>query len=192
MLLVYQPDDVKSQEYVFDPDKVSVVDAEEIEELGGNTWRSYREFAVAYAEGKVRALRVALFICMRKDKPDMAFEHMDSYLAADITKRFETQELLTMRRAHLESDQAPDVIRVNVGLIDELLAARGVTPPDDDDGELLDPKAEASPSPNDSPTPKTRSATAAKATGGASRSGSTAPRRNKTDGPSKSSTKPAT
>ena len=192
MLLIYSPAGQDAREFTFDPDTVPVTDAEAIEELGGNAWQSYGQFATAYRLGKVRALRVALFVCMRRDNPSLSFDQLDSALAGEIGKSYDTAELLAMRKVWLESEQPVDAIRVNIALIDQMLVDRGETPPAADDEELLDPKADPSPSPDDSQKRGTRSRSSGTSTGGRSRSSSAVPRRSRTGGRSTSSRTPAT
>src|SRR5215217_7187997 len=76
MLLVYTPEEGERQEFVFRPLEMNNLDAEDIEEVGGNVWDNFDDFTDAFHQGKTRALRAALWISLRATNPQMEFDHV--------------------------------------------------------------------------------------------------------------------
>lgn len=76
MLLVYTPEGEERQEFVFRPLEMNNMDAEDIEDVGGNIWDNFDEFTDAFHQGKTRALRAALWISLRTTSPNLEFDHV--------------------------------------------------------------------------------------------------------------------
>jgi len=76
MLLVYTPEDGERQEFVFRPLEMNNLDAEDIEEVGGNVWDNFDDFTDAFHQNKTRAIRAALWISLRATNPDVEFDHV--------------------------------------------------------------------------------------------------------------------
>lgn len=76
MLLIYTPENGERQEFVFRPIELNNLDAEDLEEVGGNVWDDSGEFERAFHQGKTRALRAALWISMRATKPELTFDQV--------------------------------------------------------------------------------------------------------------------
>jgi hypothetical protein len=76
MLLVYTPEGGERQEFVFRPIELNNLDAEDLEEVGGNVWDDSGEFERAFHQGKTRALRAALWISLRATKPELTFDQV--------------------------------------------------------------------------------------------------------------------
>lgn len=76
MKLVYTPEGEAPQEFIFRPLEINELDAEDIEDVGGNTWDNYDEFGSAFFGGKWKAIRAALWVCMRATNPDLGFDQV--------------------------------------------------------------------------------------------------------------------
>lgn len=74
--LIYVPEDGERQEFDFDPTGLMSVDAEAIEEAGGNQWETYGEFIDKLQRGSQRAWRAALWIMLRQQNPTLQFVHL--------------------------------------------------------------------------------------------------------------------
>jgi len=73
MKIFYSPEGEDRQEYGFDPDGLTNVEAEELEDIGENQWDTYGQFIVAFYRGSMRAWRAALWLMMRRKNPSMPF-----------------------------------------------------------------------------------------------------------------------
>jgi hypothetical protein len=183
-------------EYEFSPDDIPSAEAELIEDAGGNAWATYDDFRRAFTASKLRALRAAYWIILRREQPGLSLSEV-SVRPRQLSWRHSEADLLELRQAYLDSTEiTEDERQAQIQLIDVLLGP--AAPPAEDPsqaGQAADPKAPGSngsePSPNEQPPAPPASASSAPSTGGRSRSTSTARPRSKTAGRSASSRKPA-
>lgn len=74
--LIYTPEGEDSQEFDFDPDTVFSLEAEALEDVGGDSWDSYAEWIDKVGSGNIRARRALLWILLRRSNPKLRFEDL--------------------------------------------------------------------------------------------------------------------
>lgn len=72
----YAPKDHEPQTFDFQFDDLDSLEAERIEEAGGEQWRTFGEWMGLIDRGGVRAWRAALWILLQRQTPKLAFEEL--------------------------------------------------------------------------------------------------------------------
>jgi hypothetical protein len=85
MKLVYNPEGAPSQEFDFDPDNPLNLEAEALENVGGEAWMDYGGFLERIGSGNARARRALLWVMLRRTDPSLRF--------ADVVFRFSEFEI---------------------------------------------------------------------------------------------------
>lgn len=107
MIITYAPRDGTPEPYTFKPLDTLSFDAERIEAVGGDVWDNYDDFILALSKGKMRALRAALWICLRKDNPKMTFPELVVGVR-EITFGPDDEELDAARKTIAEDESLSD------------------------------------------------------------------------------------
>jgi hypothetical protein len=135
MELVWSPEGQEPRTFVFTPRKLTTVDAEAIENVGGMVWSDFDTFVRLFNANNRRALRAALWLCLSRDDPSSRFESL-SVGVYEISVQFGDDEREIARRILTSGE---DVDPVQREFYVSLLG---------DDPGAADPKA--SPEPSDS------------------------------------------
>lgn len=122
MFLTLKRADEEPQEYVFNPGKVSVFEAESIEKR--TDW-TFQQFQAELHKGSARAMRVALWVCQRRQHPTLRLEDV-TFDMGELELEFNASELARMREAvagvsAVQMD--PDEKMATLAQFDELLKA---------------------------------------------------------------------
>lgn len=126
MIITFTGDDGVKQKWDFDPAKVLVDDAEEIEyQFKG----SFDEFRAGVLRGVTRARRVLLWHLQRRTHPSLAFGDMPPFATGQVEVDFGRDELLEMRKRTEVSALSPADKDNALAWIDGELA-KHVTPED--------------------------------------------------------------
>jgi len=91
MLLVYKPNDGDRQEFKFDPPKLISVEAEAIEDVGGESWESYEEFIRKFFRGNRKSFRALLWVMLCRTKPELEFDAV-SVTIEELTVELEEED----------------------------------------------------------------------------------------------------
>lgn len=99
MKLVYTPEGDPLQEWPIRLQRMMSVEAEAIEDVGGNTWGSFDEFMDKLARGNFRAKRALLWMMLRRQNPRLRFSDLvvrydELAFAAEDKDREEAREML--------------------------------------------------------------------------------------------------
>jgi hypothetical protein len=199
VILKFDPDpgdiEVSPMEYEFSPDALLSAEAELIEDAGGTAWATYDEFRTAFRRSKLRALRAAYWIILRRDDPGLPLSAV-TVKPRQLSWEHSETDLLEIRQNILDATDITEEQRQSqLQLIDTLLGP--ASPPASVQAEEdADPKVPGSnasePSLNEPQPDPPASEPSAPSTGGRSRSTSAARPRSKTPGASRSSKRPAT
>jgi hypothetical protein len=73
MLIRYRPDEGPPIEFDFVPGKLTSVDAEAVELVGGEAWGTFEEFGALFFRGSARARRAVLWLHLRTANPRLKF-----------------------------------------------------------------------------------------------------------------------
>jgi len=111
MILLWTPADGEPRQYTFTPDDLMPVEYEPIEALG--TWPSLAEFELACRQQSRTALRVALWICRRRDEPDLSLVDVQPR-SGDISLEYDTDEALAIAEVMLADPDLDPVVRSGV------------------------------------------------------------------------------
>lgn len=104
MLLKYTPQGEKEQTFEFRPGRLLSVEAEAIEDVGGNTWASFEEFRQKFLAGNFKARRAALWIMLKRENPRLRFPEVAVYVD-ELDIDFEAAELARLRE-RVETDDS--------------------------------------------------------------------------------------
>lgn len=107
MQLLWTPADAEPRQFTFTPDDLLPSEYEPIEALG--TWPSLADFEVACRSGSLTAWRVALWICLRRDDPDLSLVDVQPR-SGDLSLQYDTDEALAIAEVMLaDPDLTPEV-----------------------------------------------------------------------------------
>lgn len=93
MLIKYSPKDGDAKEYIFAPGKLTSAEAEAIESV--TEW-TFADFGERLLNGSKLALRVALWICRKRDEPDLRFSKV-GFLMDEVTLGMDDEEKQDIR-----------------------------------------------------------------------------------------------
>jgi hypothetical protein len=107
--IIYAPDGAERREFPITPNRLRSPDAEAIEEVGGTRWENFDEWAAQFKRGGKRAERAGLWICLRRDQPDLQFHDVD-FAANELAVVWDDDEKRAMRAAtRADPDLSDDV-----------------------------------------------------------------------------------
>jgi hypothetical protein len=85
---VYEPAGGGREEFRFDVDNPTNLDAEALESAGGDVWDSYPGFLDKIGSGNIRARRAMLWVLLRRNDPKLRFSdlvfNLDEFSIDDI------------------------------------------------------------------------------------------------------------
>lgn len=88
--LTYTPEGAPPETFDFDPDKVLSLEAEALENVGGEAWDSYADWLERIGTGNVRARRALLWVMLRRTNPELRFVdvvfRLDEFGIDDVTE----------------------------------------------------------------------------------------------------------
>ncbi|MEU8209786.1 hypothetical protein AB0B85_11365 [Micromonospora sp. NPDC049044] len=94
MIVTYTPDGDQAQQWEFSPGRIKSSEAEILQKRYGGTWD---EFKVGVLKGDMRARRVMLFHCLRREHHTLRFEDMPDFFDEELELEFTKAELEGMR-----------------------------------------------------------------------------------------------
>jgi hypothetical protein len=97
MLLHYAPHDGEPKTFTFRPGELMSFEAEAIEEVGGDQWRSFAEFGDLFNLQNRRAWRAALWVMLRREDPKLAFNTL-VFRLDEVTMEYEDEEIERIRQ----------------------------------------------------------------------------------------------
>lgn len=77
MQITYRPAGGERRSFRFRPAELRSVEAEAIEFVGGQVWDNFDDFGRLFLSGSRRAWRAALWTCLRRTDPSLAFDDLD-------------------------------------------------------------------------------------------------------------------
>lgn len=125
MKLIYTPVGGEEREFSFKPEEMLSIDAEAIEDVGGETWGNFREFCEALTEWKLKAKRAALWIMLRREKPRLRFVELVVGIN-EIVLQWDDDEIARFQERADESDDSDEKAAL-LALLDDLGKARSST-----------------------------------------------------------------
>lgn len=129
MQLLWTPPDAEPREFRFTPDDLTPAEYEPIEALG--TWASLADFEADCRAGKRTAWRVALWICRRRDDPDLSLADVQPR-SGDLALLYDADEALAIAEVMLADPDLDDLMRAQVQdkvvALREQVAAEGKDP----------------------------------------------------------------
>jgi hypothetical protein len=135
MEIVWSPEGQEPRTFVFTPRKLTTIDAEAIENVGGMIWSDYDTFVRLFNRNNRRALRAALWLCLSREDATLRFDAL-SVGVYDVVVQFGDDERELARKLLTSGEELdPDAREFYVSLLG-------------DDPGAVDPKAQQ---PNDSP-----------------------------------------
>lgn len=72
------------QSYDFEPDSLTGIEAEAIEDAGGTQWQTFAEWIDRFYRGGWRPVKVALWIMLRRNKPELGYEELAGLKVSDV------------------------------------------------------------------------------------------------------------
>lgn len=108
MLLTWTPADQPAREFVWRSKELLPAEYEAIEDIG--RWQSLDEFDAAVLANNRGAFRVALWICLAREDPDLPLQAVQP-LPYDLGMRFEPAEELVIAEARLADPTLGDADR---------------------------------------------------------------------------------
>jgi hypothetical protein len=85
---VYEPAGGGREEFRFDVDNPTNLDAEALESAGGDVWDSYPDFLDKIGSGNIRARRAMLWVMLRRNNPQLRFVdvvfNLDEFFIEDV------------------------------------------------------------------------------------------------------------
>ncbi|WP_433232410.1 hypothetical protein ACQP2H_10550 [Micromonospora sp. CA-248260] len=94
MIVTYTPEGDAAQEWEFSTGRIKASEAEILQKRFGGTWD---EFKVGVLKGDVRARRVMLWHCLRRDHHTLRFEDMPDFYDSELELEFTKSELEGIR-----------------------------------------------------------------------------------------------
>jgi hypothetical protein len=137
VLLRYTPEGEKEQTFTFRPGRLLSVEAEAIEDVGGNTWASFEEFRQKFLSGNFKARRAALWIMLKRQNPRLRFPEVAVYVD-ELDIDFEPEELDRLReRVEKDEGMSDDDRSEALRLLEASQLPEGVEPGDEPVGKEL-------------------------------------------------------
>lgn len=130
MRLIYTPEDGEKREFSFRPQQYMSPEIEALEDVGGDAWDSFDEFAIKFWKGNRRAYRAALWLMLKREDPTLKFR--DLVVRVDeIQVDFEDDELPKARQAVADEPDLDPEQRENIlAIIDRDISNRANPPKD--------------------------------------------------------------
>lgn len=134
MIIKYRPDKGPAREFDFVPGDLESSDSEAVEAVGGAAWGTYEEFGALFFRGSQKAMRAALWVCLRREQPRLKFTDL-SLRVNQIDVEYSAAErdaILTVMLAdpNLDDDQRANLAKVvkdeMVSVAESKLADAGV------------------------------------------------------------------
>lgn len=69
----------------FDPEEITGLEAEVIEDAGGSRWDTLAEWYDLLSRGGWRAAKAALWVVLMRDNPDLGYEELANVAPKDLT-----------------------------------------------------------------------------------------------------------
>jgi len=95
MRLIWTPPSGEPREWIFRTEELLPHEYEPIEECGGGAWDNLEDFDLAMRRSMRKAWRVALWICLRRDRPDLRLAEV-VIRADELAMRYEPFEELAI------------------------------------------------------------------------------------------------
>jgi len=140
--LIYTPEDGPTQTLLFRAGKVRSTEAEAVEDLG--YWSDWDEFVRDFWSDNRRAYRAALWLCLRRTDPDLAFDDLDYPVDALIVDFEDDERAALLAAIEADTDGDPAVRSA-------ALARLGKDEPDDSATGSPSQPPGSEPSPSNSP-----------------------------------------
>jgi hypothetical protein len=105
--VIYTPQGEPAQEFIFKPGRILSVEAELIEDVGGNAWDTYDQFVMRFSQGHFKAMRAALWILMKRDNPRLRFTDLAVY-TDELDAGYDDEELADIRKRIMADDALDD------------------------------------------------------------------------------------
>lgn len=106
MIIKFSPEGEEPKEFEFFPSKLLSVEAEAIENVGGDTWETFEEFGHKFIRGNVRAYRAALWIMLKRhENPKLRFQDL-AFKMDEISVDYSKTELTKIKEAIEEDEDA--------------------------------------------------------------------------------------
>jgi hypothetical protein len=137
--LIYTPEDGEKREFSFRPPKLMSPEVEALEDVGGDAWDSFDEFAVKFLKGNRRAYRAALWLMLKREEPALKFR--DLVVRVDeVSVEFDDDEAQKVRQAivdepELDADERESLLAVMDRSITDRMDAGLDVPKDSPTGE---------------------------------------------------------
>lgn len=156
MLIVHfpDPDSTESTEYPLRPARLSSEEAELIEPLGNGEWETYDEWWAKLDKRHRRAMRVGLWVCLRRTDPGIQLEDVQPTVG-QLTWRYDDEYLALLWERFVEDPEQNTSQEARNGYLlmlkqagwkgnpDAAVVADPLgTPPDSPDGQTPTPPAE--------------------------------------------------
>jgi hypothetical protein len=112
MIIKYSPEGEEPREFEFYPSKLLSVEAEAIENVGGNAWETFEEFGYKFIRGNVRAYRAALWIMLKRhENPKLKFQDL-AFKMDEVSVDYSKTELTNIKEAiEQDEDSVPENMR---------------------------------------------------------------------------------
>jgi hypothetical protein len=65
-----------NQEFILDEDELTARETEAVEEIGGASWGTFMEWLDKFQRGSFKAWLGGLWLCMRRQDPNVEFDHL--------------------------------------------------------------------------------------------------------------------
>ncbi|WP_433537598.1 hypothetical protein ACQPZK_07585 [Micromonospora sp. CA-249363] len=89
MIVTYTPEGEEAQTWEFSPGRIRSSEAEILQKRFGGPWD---QFAIGVQSGDVRARRVMLWHCLRRDHHTLRFEDMPEFMMDELKVEFTKEE----------------------------------------------------------------------------------------------------
>lgn len=94
--------------YELRPDELTGLEAEAIEDAGGTQWQTFGEWVDRFYRGGWRPLKVALWVLLRRTKPELGFEELANLKVSDVELDLsEDAEAIEGKGESAEADTEP-------------------------------------------------------------------------------------
>lgn len=108
MRLIYAPKGEEQRTYEFDTETLSGLEAELVEDAGGQKWETYGEWVDQFFRGGWRAAKVALWVCIRRDNEKFGYEELANLAPSDVGVDFTTADEDAGKDSEGEDTTEPD------------------------------------------------------------------------------------
>jgi hypothetical protein len=118
VLLIYMPQDGERQEFPFKPNRLLSVEAEAIEDVGGESWSSHAEWWSKLGAGNFKARRALLWVMLRRANPRLRFAEVVIYVD-ELLLDYDEDERARIRERIESSDMDANEKAANLRLLDD-------------------------------------------------------------------------